>query len=296
MYPSIANVSSVAGGAESFYTGNAIAENYGRPHSTYYPTPQPQYSTYDKRASIASPGYQVLEQRIDYNQYPPQGQAPPQQSSWQPNEPSSTPTQANPAYPTPDLRNDSYAQYPPQSHAQNPQRTPSYQAANPAPTYAPEMPQQPPPPMNAPSQPVMSPPADPNAAFYFNNASQAPPQEQAQPQYPYNNPGQEPSNQPPEQSQPQYPPAQMPQQYHSIPTQQASPQQFSHQPVKQQAAPQHVPPPQQQQQTPYWENTATPQAWQTPNQAYGGYTQESFPSAPHHAPQQNVMEESLIDL
>jgi growth factor-regulated tyrosine kinase substrate len=294
MYPSIANVPNATGGAESFYTGNAQAEPYGRPQSTYY-APQQPYS------SITNSGYPAVEQRTDYNQYPPQGQAPPQ-SNWQANDTSSTPTPANPGYPTPDQRNDAYSQYPPQQQSQ---RRPSYQTANPAPspyppqasTYAPEVPQQAPPPMNAPSQTAPSPSADPNAAFYFNNASQAPPQEQGQPQYPFNNVAQAPPpQQVPEPSLPQYAQAQSPQQYHSIPAQQSSPQQFSHQPVKQQTAPplQNAPPPQQQ--APYWQNTAAQPAWQAPGQTYSGYTQESFPSAPHHAPQQKVMEESLIDL
>jgi hepatocyte growth factor-regulated tyrosine kinase substrate len=151
--------------------------------------------------------------------------------------------------------------------------------------------------MVAPSQQGMTPSADPNAAFYFNNTAQAPPQEQNLPQYPYNNATQvPPPQQAPEQNQPQYPPTQSPQQYHSVPPQQTSPQQFNHQPVKQQTAPppQHAPPPQQQ--APYWQNQPPQQTWQAPGQTYSGYTQESFPSAPHHAPQQKVMEESLIDL
>ncbi|KAG0645973.1 Vacuolar sorting-associated 27 [Hyphodiscus hymeniophilus] len=288
-----ANASGAASGAESFYTGNASAESYGRPQSTYYAPTQQQYPAYDRRASFASPGYPAPEQRTDYNKYPSQVQALPQQS-WQTNEPSSTATQANPGYPALDQRNDSYAQYPAQSHPQEPQITHSYQAPNPVPTYAPEIPQSAPPPM-APSQPVMTPSTDPNAGFYFNNAGQAPPGEQSQPQYLYNA-GQAPPQQDLDQSQSQYTSTQSPQQYHSVPAQQASPQVVTHQPVKQQTSllPQHAPPPQQQ--APYWQSTAVPQPWQAPGQTYNGYTQESFPSAPHHAPQQNVMEESLIDL
>jgi growth factor-regulated tyrosine kinase substrate len=282
MYPTLANAPEAAGGAESFYTGNAPAQPYGRPQSTYYAPPQQQSSSYDKRASIASPGYPPVEQRNDFTQYPPQAQALPQQGNWQANDLSSTPTPANPGYSTPGQQNDAYNQYPPQSHPQQPQRTPSFQTANPAATpypaqasYVPEQQQQAPPPMNAPSQPAMSPSADPNAAFYFNNASQAPP---------------------PEQNQPQYPPAQSPQQYQTMPPQQTSPQQYSNQPVKQQTAPapQYAAPPQQQ--APYWQNAPAQQAWQAPGQTHNGYTQESFPSAPHHAPQQKVMEESLIEL
>src|SRR5271168_3011042 len=55
MYPSISsNVSNGAGGAESFYTGNAQQEPYGPPQSTYpHVLPQRQYPQYNRRSSIA---------------------------------------------------------------------------------------------------------------------------------------------------------------------------------------------------------------------------------------------------
>jgi growth factor-regulated tyrosine kinase substrate len=269
MYPSIPNLANTAGGAESFYIGNAQAEPFGRPQSMYSAQPHQQYSSFEKRALIASTGYAGPAQRPEFNQFPPQGQAPPPQSSWQANDPSSTPTPGNPGYSTQDSQQDTYNQYPPQSNPSQPQKTPIFPAANTvassyptqAPNYAPEMPQQAPPPGNASSHSVLTPSTDPNSAFYFNNTSQAP---------------QEPS-----QNQSQFLATQSPQQYHSLPLQQVPPQQYSNQPSKQQTA------------------ASFPLAHQTqqaPGQTYNGYTQESFPSAPHHAPQQNMMEESLIDL
>src|ERR1700683_4780095 len=74
MYPSIsANVPAGAGTAESFYTGNSQQEAYGRPQSTYaaYGAPPQQYQQYDRRASMAGPGFPAHEQRSEpFNQYP----------------------------------------------------------------------------------------------------------------------------------------------------------------------------------------------------------------------------------
>jgi growth factor-regulated tyrosine kinase substrate len=267
MYPSISsNIPNGPGGAESFYTGNAQQEPYGRPQLTYsYGPPQQQYQQYNKRASVASPGYPATEQRSEsYNTHPTQQQPhqqPPQpqrSGSWKAADSSSAP-------------------YPLQAPVYPPENTPQQLAQ---PINAPSQP-----PSNyTPSEPAMTPSADPNAVFYYNHAGQAPPLQKV-----------------PEQSQPQYPPMQSPNQYHStIPQPQStSPQQFTRQPVQPQ---EHQPPPQQQQHQnpPYWQaqqqNSAAPQAWQAPNSTYNGYTQESFPSAPHHAPQPKVVEESLIDL
>jgi len=130
------------------------------------------------------------------------------------------------------------------------------------------------------TEPAVIPSADSNAAFYYNNI----PQTQQLPQNP-------------EQIQPQYQPNPSPQMYHSTVPPQKSPQQYAHQPVKQQ---QQVPIESSQSQTPYWQgsqqNVGSQQAWQAQGSTYNGYTQESFPSAPHHAPQQKIVEESLIDL
>lgn len=94
-----------------------------------------------------------------------------------------------------------------------------------------------------------------------------------------------------EQTQPPQPPQQFPQS-HQVPQ---SPSQCAEQTVQQQ---------QQQQAThaPYWQSQQSKphvqQGWQGPAPTYGGYTQDSFPSAPQHAPapQAVAVEESLIDL
>ncbi|KAG9229205.1 hypothetical protein BJ875DRAFT_205888 [Amylocarpus encephaloides] len=286
MYPTLSLGPVGSGGAESFYTGNPNLEPYGRPQSTYGYNSTPQYAN-SKRASVPNPGYA----QTDHAQ-------------------------------------NSYAQYPPQ-HPPQVQRTASWQAPNPSPTpyatqqapYAPESTSQSQavPPVNVPSQPPlnypppdpsMTPSVDPNAAFYYNNTPQAQPSqptapEPSQPQYP---PTQSPEKYQkvaaPSQIQPptpqQYPPTQSPQQYHKVAApsqmQPPTPQQYPQQLQKQDPAPapQQQAPPQQQPQ--YWQPQ---QSWGPPGQSstYNGYTQDSFPSAPHHAPKQpQLVEESLIDL
>jgi growth factor-regulated tyrosine kinase substrate len=292
IYPSIA--SHVPSGAESFYTGNPEPEAYGRPQSTFYAPPQKQFPEYNKKASIANQGYPAMDQHNgNYNQYatPPQPQ---RTSSWQANDPSSTPTPANPGYPTPNQLNENHNQYRPQTQPPQPQRSGSWQATDTSsltqisqgPNYPLENTphQQALPAVAAPSQPpssyAPSEPSLPNPkeAYYYSNASQIS------------------SQQVPEHNQPQYPPTQSPQLYHATVPQQASPQQFTHQVTKQQTAP-VIP---QQQQASYWQvqpqNAVAQQAWQAPGSTHSGYTQESFPSAPNHAPQKKMMEESLIDL
>ncbi|SMQ49854.1 unnamed protein product [Zymoseptoria tritici ST99CH_1A5] len=118
--------------------------------------------------------------------------------------------------------------------------------------------------------PLASPSADPAASFYYGEQQQ----------------------QPPNASQ-QAPPS--PELYQQLPTQQHYPQQ---------QAPQHhqqAPPPKQVQQQQYYpqqaqhQSAAQPaQQWPQAPAAHGGYGQESFPTAPQHAPQ--VKEESLIEL
>ncbi|KAH8816128.1 hypothetical protein F5884DRAFT_775019 [Xylogone sp. PMI_703] len=238
LYPSIpAGMPNGSGNAENFYTGGTAQESYGGPQSTYSYPPQPQYSTYDKRSSVVGP-----------------------------------------AGPAPEGRNDNYNQYQGQPRPVQPQRSDSWQQGdtniNPYPQQqgAPPV-TQPQPPINyAPSEPAVTPSADPNASFYYNN------------QVPNQNPSAPAPPQLSEQTKPQFPPTQSPQLYHTHVHQNPPPQQFTGQTVNNQP--------------PYWQpqqpNGPPQQAWQ--QAASSRYTQESFPSAPVHTPQPPPVEESLIEL
>lgn len=187
--------------------------------------------------------------------------------------------------------------YPQQQQAQ---RTDSWQnqappaaAHYPGPGYAPSAPSAPSEPhaqSQAPRAPdsVSTPTADPNAAFYYNNN-----QQQSQGRQTPSVVGDSATPSP-------YPNLQQPAGYaqQSIPPTPASQPSQPTQPTQQPPA---QAPQQYQQQQPYWQQPQhtgqQPQAYPTGNSGYqAGYTQESFPSAPHHAPQQPVVEESLIDL
>ncbi|KUJ12555.1 ubiquitin binding protein [Mollisia scopiformis] len=279
MYPSIAaNTAGPTTAAESFYTGSAQQEPYGRPQSTYsygaqqQPYQQQHHPQYDKLESVASPGYRNPEQRVEnYNQYPPQAQAQ-IRPTWKPQETPATPY----AVPT-----QTYPPGPLTQHSQSPpQPLPTTNSLSQAPNSY------------VPSDPAATPLADPSPSFYYGSA-QVPPQQSA-----------------PDQTQSQHPPGhQSPQQYHNTAPQPGSPVQSVHpvqntqeqfaSPQQHAAPPRQYAPPQQQQQIPPWQTqqqTLLPQPWQNPGATYNGYTQESFPVAPQHSLQPKVVEESLIEL
>ncbi|CZS96888.1 related to vacuolar protein sorting-associated protein [Rhynchosporium graminicola] len=270
MYPSIpSNVPSAAGGAENYYTGNAPQEPYARPQSTYsYGQPQQQYQQYDNRAPMA--GYPGPEQRKEnYNQYPQQHPGQLQRTgSWQPSDPSATYVSQQPSYPPESTS--VQQQIPINAPPQTPMNVPSHPPTG----YTPET--------------AASPSVDPSASFYYNTPDQAPPQ------------------QAPEQQQPQYPQTQQSaQQYQSTAQQPVSPLQTAKQPQQLQSTQQQAPPPQQYappqqaQRAPYYQaqqQAPAQQPWQQPGITHGGYTQDAFPAAPHHAPQQPKVEEALIEL
>ncbi|OWP01630.1 hypothetical protein B2J93_2146 [Marssonina coronariae] len=267
IYPSIAShLPNPPGAAENYYSGTAPPDPYARPQSTFsYGHAQQQYSQYSNRASVA--GHPGEQRRDSYSQHSQQQVVQPQgRGSWQSSEPSA-----------------SFAPQQPPNHPETgPQQQPNLQASQ----------QGSQPPMNyGPSEPLLSSAADPNASFYFNTPVQVPPPQQTPQQHSQSQqspPQSQPTAEPVSPSQLSRPP-QKPQEQYAPPPQQQQ---------QQAAPPQQYPPPPQQQQAPYWQPQQAPaqqQSWQPPGQAYGGYTQDSFPSAPHHAPQPKV-EEALIEL
>ncbi|KAK6073902.1 Vacuolar protein sorting-associated protein 27 [Seiridium cupressi] len=223
----------------------------------HYPPPQ----HYPQPAQTPQPQYPDYAKRASMSM-PPNSQYPQQQAqrseSWQTQAPSAPAPYPGPGYAPSEPH--IHAGHQPQSASQN--QTPR----------APE--------------PVGTPAADPNAAFYYNNPQQI--QGRQTPSI-----AGDPASSP-------YPNLQQPVNYNrqSVPPTPAS---VSTQPVPQQHQQQPSQPPQQYQQQPYWQQPQhtghQPQTYPAGQSTYQpGYTQESFPSAPQHAPQQPVVEESLIDL
>lgn len=299
MYPSIAAQGpNQAVSAENYYT-NPQQDLYARPQSTYsYPTPQPtqeQYNQYDQRASMITAGYPGPESRPDLNQYPSQ----PQQLSQQPA------TNWN----TPDVPVTPYGAQPQAYTADASQQSQQYQHSTNVPSQPPNnyFPSEPPnaisPEAQVPVQYSSTPSAPPQTSPQQHTSThhQAPNQYTQAQDFSSTAPStvspMQSARQPQPQSQPQ--PQTYAPQYTALP-----PQQEVAPPVQQA---QHAPPvsqqqPQPQTQNPYWQSqqqqqppqTAT-QAWQNPNSTYGGYTQDSFPTAPQHTLQPKV-EEALIEL
>ncbi|KAM0243455.1 hypothetical protein ACHAPO_000304 [Fusarium lateritium] len=265
-YPSISSqIPSNPSVAESFYTGQQQPSYQASPQRQHYQqpphaTPQPQYPPYGS-APESQPG-----------QYPPQHVQ--GTDSWQNRAPSAP--------------QDQYQQQPQQlSH------DPNQQAQNAQPPQA----------------PITN---DPNASYYFTpqqaqQAQQAPLGPSAPgaapdaPQSPYPNlqsPSQYPGGPVPVPSQPT--PGQTPSQPTQAPQQPVQSPQLQHSQPPQPQQPQmgqQAPPPQQQA---YWQPSMPQQHQQPPaapqNWAYGGYTQDSFPSVPQQEPaKQPVKEEALIE-
>ncbi|EME89398.1 vacuolar protein sorting-associated protein 27 [Pseudocercospora fijiensis CIRAD86] len=271
MYPNIPSAASDGpSGVESYYTGNAPQmDGYAPPPSQAaygaYQQPSAPYPSFDKQR-VSSHGPPPPE--ASYYQQPQQGYPlqpqPPQQQQQQQQPPAHTPYQQQHQPPPEQPQRRPSTQYHPQTNSQY-AHSHSSQQSNPA---------------------VSSPPADPNANFYYGEQpptsaphQQALPSQQQQQQPP---PSPEMYHQPPPQ---QY--QQPPHQQQSIPPQ-SYPQQAPQQPpLQRQPSQQHY-----HQQTP--RQRAPQQQWPQAPAALGGYGQEAFPSAPQHAPQ--VKEESLIEL
>ncbi|TKX21136.1 VHS domain-containing protein [Elsinoe australis] len=270
MYPSLSSGAPPPrqmGGVESYYTGGpSVPEPEQYAQNGHYPP-------YQSNAASQAPPYPDMNRA--HQQY---GQEPQYQQHYQQPPPQQQPQQyqaPSQDYPSPLPSRQSSTQYPTQSQSQ----------------YAPSHTS------SSSQQGVVSPPADPNAGYYYNEPNQTPqPAAMQQPPSPemYH---QQPAQQPQQQYQsyqqsPQQhhqPPPQQYQQPQQAPQQQQAPHSYYQQ---QQQPPQQMPaqqpPPQQQQYPPQ------PQQWPQAPSAKGGYGQESFPSAPQHVPAQK--EESLIEL
>lgn len=246
----------MSGPAESFYTGEP-QQDYGRA------TAQPGYPHHPQATAQAQyAGYDRPASMSGAPQPYPQSQ---RQDNWRASAP---PGQV--------------AQYAAQ------QNYPPSEAATPQMSHL-SLPEQQP---NAPESVGTTPTSDPNAAFYFNQPGQNPPQ--ATPSAPSDvTPSPYPNLQ---QSMPQYSQQWTPE------TPAAAPSQAAPQPQQVSAPPQP--------QAPYWQHPAAQHVqvpapsvapWQQPTpqqqqQMYPGYQQEAFPSAPQHALPQPVVEEALIEL
>ncbi|KAK0617211.1 hypothetical protein B0T14DRAFT_524667 [Immersiella caudata] len=263
-YPSLQhNGPGAAGPAESFYTGEQ-PQDYGQDYGR-----QTAHPSYPQTAQQPPQQYPAYDKRASMagqpnSQYPPQ-QLPQRTGSWGSAPPAPAPQyQQQPSYP-PNESVPPQANHIPQTPGQTQLATP------PAPS--------------APDASGATPTTDPNASFYFNT----------QPQQPQQAPASAPdalSSPYPNLAQPSHPyQPSLPQTPASVAAQPSQP------PQTHQAAP-------QQPQQPYWQHPAAqqtplPPVWQQSNPppaAYVGYNQETFPSAPQHAPKQPVVEESLIDL
>ncbi|KAI1436174.1 ubiquitin binding protein [Xylaria sp. CBS 124048] len=249
---------SSSSGAENFYTGEP-PHNFSQPtaaHAYTQHAPQTQYANFDKRPSVSVP---------PNNQYPPHSIH----------------------------RNNSYHEQAPPTHIRYPTQQSLVQPEHTPTPSRPHLSQAPPQaPHHQGREPVATPSTDSSAAYYYNTQLPADGRtptgnlEATTSSYPNlhhasNFNGQSipptPASANVQPVQPVSQPSQPPQVYHQI-------TQPSSQPYWQQqqnlGQPGHV----------YQTPTTTP----TPG--YAGFDQDPFPSAPHHTPQQPVVEESLIDL
>ncbi|KAI9794626.1 MAG: Vacuolar protein-sorting-associated protein 27 [Peltula sp. TS41687] len=258
MYPRLsAGLPGNSGGAESFYTGNSATQE--RTSGTFPPS---EYKRYAGQPGPLSPQSSIHESATQsaagYFQRPPSEQHHRQSSNY-PFQPDSN-LQGYPTSPS----NLQRTSVPPEAHWQG---RPAEYISQP------------------PSQ--ASPAAEAESAFYYEGAHTA---------HPHQSLGPLPEGGHHTASRPQL---------HSVQSSNQAPQQFYQQqypaqftqvpPQSQPSFTQELPQTSQRQQSsaPRYE-ASTSSATQYPS--YGGYSQDSFPSAPHHQPQPKVVEESLIDL
>lgn len=265
MYPNInAAPMNPQGGMESYYSGNAPQfDNYGPPpqqaHGGYpgYPQPLGAPSQYPEP-------YPDMNRMSQYSQQAPEAPYPQNPAQQYPPQPQAPPQQQY--YEAQQGQHTS--QMPPQRRQSSHQYAPSQtsQTSNPA---------------------ISSPPPADQTSFYYAE------QQQQQPSVPQTSSPELYAQQPPQQQQPYqqstpYPPQETPQQQQP-PLQRQHSQSYYQQPQPQ--------PTQPQQQGGYPQlNQPQPQHnWPQAPAAGAGYGQESFPTAPQHAPAV-PKEESLIEL
>ncbi|KAG5664713.1 hypothetical protein KAF25_008447 [Fusarium avenaceum] len=266
-YPSIpSQMPSNPAGAESFYTGQQRPSYQAPPQHQHYQqpphaTPQPQYPSYGSVPPEPQPGQyphpQQVQRTDSWQNRAPSAPLDPYQQQQQPQDPNQQPQ--NPQQPQGVITNDPNTSY----------------------YFTPQQSQQP---QQAPLGPSAPGPApDASQSPYPNlQSSQYPGGSVSAPSQP--TPGQTPAQ-----------PAQTQQPIQSPNIQHAQPPQPS-QPHPSQPG-QQAPPPQQQA---YWQPSMPQQQQQPPvapqNWAYGGYTQDSFPSVPQQEPvKEPIKEEALIE-
>ncbi|KAI1369888.1 hypothetical protein F5Y08DRAFT_291638 [Xylaria arbuscula] len=276
------------------YSQHSIS-GYNAPSLRQAPSPYPTLGSAPGGSSSGAENFYTGEQPQNFgHRAPAQDYAQQQQSQYTNyDKRSSVAMPSSSQYPPHTIqRNDSYPkqapsapmQYPTQPNFVPPEHTPTPSQSNHLPQPSPQTPH------NQAREPSAAPSADSSAAYYYNNALPAdgrtPIASLENPQSPYPNLHQTsnfnrqsvpptPASISVQPAQPPTQPTQQPQQYQQVA--QPNPHQYW----------------QQQQQQPAAQFS---QPYQTSVPGYTGYSQDPFPSAPQHAPQQPAVEESLIDL
>ncbi|KAI1380282.1 VHS domain-containing protein [Hypoxylon crocopeplum] len=259
------------------YSQHSIG-SYGLPNPGQQPSPYPSIESAATRTSAPAENYYTGEQLPDPartpvgHQYARHVQQGPQQQFTGYDKRASMSMPPSNQYPHQAVqRSDSWQkQQGPSAPVQYPNQA-NFPSSDPSPQT----------PLNRAAESAAASAADPSAAYYYNNAQPS-------------NDGTTPSI-PPEAAPSPYPNLQHTLNYNrqSVPPTPASI------PVQPSQPPQQYQPGGQQAQQPYWQQQQHAdqgaQAYQAGGTGYG-YTRESFPAAPQHAPQQPVVEESLIDL
>ncbi|KAI1387377.1 VHS domain-containing protein [Hypoxylon trugodes] len=275
------------------YSQHSIG-GYGLPSSGQQASPYPPIESAAARASTSAENFYTGEQVPDTSrtpvghQYHHIQQGPPQQFTGY-DKRGSVSGPPNGQYPQHTVqRSDSWQKHQgPSAPAQYPQQaTFASSEPPPQPSHVPQP--SPQTPLNRVTETVGTSATDPNVAYYYNNSQSN--NDRATPSIPPE-PAPAPSPYPNLQHNLNYAGQSVPPTPASLPVQPSQPSQ-QYQPSNQQAPQLYWHQQQQQQQ----HADRAPQAYQTSGPGYSRFTQDSFPAAPQHVPQQPAIEESLIDL